>query len=54
MQELVQLVLQRSDGLSSETKQTFLSVAKSYYYAAHCAPTTLNSHITKVLFERVP
>lgn len=53
MQELVQCVLQRSDGPDNQTKQTFLSVVKSYYYAAHCTPTTLNSHITKVLFERV-
>ena len=54
MQELVQCVLQRSDGLCSVTKQTFLTIAKSYYYAAHCTPTTLSSHITKVLYQRVP
>ncbi|ONK76443.1 uncharacterized protein A4U43_C03F27940 [Asparagus officinalis] len=53
MQELVQCVLQNSDGSSNQSRQTFLSVAKSYYYAAHCPPKTLNNHITKVLFERV-
>ncbi|XP_038973217.1 ent-copalyl diphosphate synthase 1, chloroplastic-like [Phoenix dactylifera] len=53
MQELAQCVLQRSPSLSSQTKQTFLTVAKSFYYAAHCPSAALNHHISKVLFEPV-
>ncbi|KAH7665663.1 Ent-copalyl diphosphate synthase protein [Dioscorea alata] len=54
MQELVRLVLQKSsDGLEKKTKQTFLSVAKSFYYAAHCPPTTLSRHIAMVLFQKI-
>ncbi|KAK8614651.1 hypothetical protein V6N13_068448 [Hibiscus sabdariffa] len=49
MQELVQLVLQDS----SEFKQTFLTVARSFYYAPHCDLGTTISHIAKVLFEKV-
>ncbi|KAK8614654.1 hypothetical protein V6N13_068451 [Hibiscus sabdariffa] len=54
MQELVQLVLQNSsDNIDSEFKQTFLIVAWSFYYAAHCDMETTISHIAKVLFEKV-
>ncbi|KAK8635898.1 hypothetical protein V6N13_004611 [Hibiscus sabdariffa] len=54
MQELVQLVLQNpSDNIDSEFKQTFLTVARSFYYAAHCDMETTISHIAKVLFEKV-
>ncbi|KAJ4846430.1 (-)-kolavenyl diphosphate synthase tps28, chloroplastic [Turnera subulata] len=54
MQELVQLILQNSsDGTNSDIKQTFLAVAKSFYYAAFCDLDTINQHIAKVLFERV-
>ncbi|PKA53594.1 Ent-copalyl diphosphate synthase 2 [Apostasia shenzhenica] len=54
MQELVKCVLESSSkGLNRETKQTFLAIAKSYYYTAYCPIETLNNHISKVLFEPV-
>ncbi|KAJ4967921.1 hypothetical protein NE237_014622 [Protea cynaroides] len=53
MQELVQLVLRNSDGIDPDIKRPFLTVAKSFYYAAHCTPAIINHHITKVLFENV-
>ncbi|OAY75318.1 Ent-copalyl diphosphate synthase 1, chloroplastic [Ananas comosus] len=53
MQELVQCVLQSSNNLNNKTKQTFLSVVKSFYYLAHCPYATLNTHISKVIFDRV-
>ncbi|OMO77690.1 hypothetical protein CCACVL1_14882 [Corchorus capsularis] len=56
MKQLVQLVLESSssdDGISSEMKQTFLTVARSFYYAAHCDLDTITFHIAKVLFEKV-
>ncbi|KAI8522908.1 hypothetical protein RHMOL_Rhmol13G0033400 [Rhododendron molle] len=54
MQELVQLVVcASSDDIDSDIKQTFLAVAKSYYYAAYFVPATIDFHIAKVLLERV-
>nr|UTR36782.1 CPS6 [Tripterygium wilfordii] len=53
MRELVQLVLNSSDGMDSNIKQTFLTVTKSFYYTAFTHPGTVNYHIAKVLFERV-
>ncbi|KAL1539761.1 Gly-Xaa carboxypeptidase [Salvia divinorum] len=54
MQELVKLVVTKSsDGLDSEIKHNFFSVARSFYYVAYCNPGTINFHIGKVLFERV-
>ena len=54
MQELVQLVLQNtSDSINTKIKQTFLMVAKTFYYAAYCDSKTINFHIGKVLFETV-
>ncbi|XP_012473916.1 ent-copalyl diphosphate synthase 1 isoform X1 [Gossypium raimondii] len=54
MQELVQVVLENSsDDIDSRFKQTFLTVAQSFYYAAHCDLETIIFHIAKVLFEKV-
>ncbi|XP_050238848.1 ent-copalyl diphosphate synthase 1 [Mercurialis annua] len=55
MQELVQLTIKKSsdDGLDSHMKDTFLTVAKSFYYPAICDPGTVNYHIAKVLFDKV-
>ncbi|KAL5561684.1 hypothetical protein UlMin_031431 [Ulmus minor] len=55
MQELVQLVLQNhsADGMETKIKQTFLMVAKTFYYAAYCDSTTISYHVGKVLFETV-
>ncbi|KAM0051074.1 putative ent-copalyl diphosphate synthase [Helianthus debilis subsp. tardiflorus] len=54
MQELVQLVLCDSpDDLDTTSKQTFLMVAKTFYYRSLFDPETINQHIGKVLFENV-
>ncbi|KAM0027838.1 putative ent-copalyl diphosphate synthase [Helianthus debilis subsp. tardiflorus] len=54
MQELVRLVLRDSpDGLDQDLKQTFLTVAKTFYYKAYFDPKTINAHISKVLFDIV-
>ncbi|XP_068649228.1 ent-copalyl diphosphate synthase 1-like [Aristolochia californica] len=53
MQEIVEIVLQSSKGLDRDIKQTFLTVARSFYYSAHCPSDVFSLHIAKVLFERV-
>ncbi|KAK1321035.1 hypothetical protein QJS10_CPA03g00942 [Acorus calamus] len=53
MQELVQRVLDNSDDLNKDTKKTFLTIVKSFYYKAHCPSSTMDVHLSKVLFERV-
>ncbi|KAK4486230.1 hypothetical protein RD792_008900 [Penstemon davidsonii] len=53
MQRLVKLVLEESDGINRNTKQTFLQVAKTFYYVAHNDAEKIASHIDKVLFEPV-
>jgi len=53
MQELVQLVYEKSPGIDSNIKNTFLTVVKSYYYTAFCDSRTINFHIAKVLFDKV-
>ncbi|KAL4558767.1 hypothetical protein LXL04_036969 [Taraxacum kok-saghyz] len=54
MQELVQLVLSGSPcDLDHELKQTFLTVAKTFYYKAYCDPETIHVHISKVMFETI-
>jgi len=53
MQELAQCVYQTCDAISKVTKQTFLHVTKSYCYVAHASSETIDSHISKVIFEDV-
>nr|UNZ93479.1 isokolavenyl diphosphate synthase [Scutellaria baicalensis] len=54
MQELVKLVFGKtSEDLDSVTKQSFFSIARSYYYMAYCDPEVIESHIHKVIFEKV-
>ncbi|KAF7804749.1 ent-copalyl diphosphate synthase, chloroplastic [Senna tora] len=54
MQQLAQLVLQKSsNAVDSNIKNTFLTVAKTFYYAAFFDSTTINSHIAKVLFDKL-
>ncbi|XP_047051207.1 syn-copalyl diphosphate synthase, chloroplastic-like [Lolium rigidum] len=54
MRELVQCVLQSGGGTVSQlARQTFLHVVKSFYYVAHCSPETIDSHISRVIFEDV-
>ncbi|KAL8092691.1 ent-copalyl diphosphate synthase 1 isoform X2 [Apium graveolens] len=51
MQQLVKIVLCNSpNGLQPELKQTFYTVARTFYYTAYCNPITINAHISKVLF----
>nr|WCR39982.1 terpene synthase class II [Tectona grandis] len=52
MQALFKSVLEESS-IDRNIKQTFLSVAKTFYYGAHFAAETIDVHIFKVLFEPV-
>ncbi|KAJ1279657.1 hypothetical protein BS78_04G170900 [Paspalum vaginatum] len=53
MQRLTECVLQSCNSINRMTRQTFLHVAKSYYYVAHCSPETINSHISMVIYKDV-
>ncbi|PIN03009.1 Copal-8-ol diphosphate hydratase [Handroanthus impetiginosus] len=53
MQALVKLVLEESDGIDWNIKQTFLSVVKTFYYSAYNGDDIIDMHIYKVLFEPV-
>ncbi|RHN44311.1 Ent-copalyl diphosphate synthase [Medicago truncatula] len=54
MQELVELVFQKSpNDIDFNIKNTFFTVARSFYYAAFCDSKTINFHIAKVLFDKV-
>ncbi|KAL8053437.1 hypothetical protein ABFX02_05G070900 [Erythranthe guttata] len=54
MQALVKLVLEEN-GIDRSIKQTFLSVAKTFYYRAYYinAPEIIDFHISKVLFDPI-
>ena len=55
MQELAQYHLQRCDDTTnnSKTKQTFMDVVKTCYYAANCPQHMVDKHVSRVIFERV-
>ncbi|KAL7122331.1 hypothetical protein ACP275_01G039000 [Erythranthe tilingii] len=55
MQLLLKLVLHpnSSCNLSNDVKQTFFVVVRAFYYKAYFATEQINSHISKVLFEKV-
>jgi len=53
MKELVQCVYQSCDAISRATKQTFFNVTRSFCYVTHSSPETIDSHISKVIFEDV-
>nr|WJZ49118.1 syn-copalyl diphosphate [Scutellaria barbata] len=54
MQLLVQLVLEdSSSGISKDIKQTFLMVAKTFYYRAYFPTQQIESHMSKILFRQV-
>ncbi|KAM0857064.1 hypothetical protein ACQ4PT_048739 [Festuca glaucescens] len=53
MKELARCVLKGDSGINEPTRHTFLHVVKSFYYVAHCSPETVDSHISKVMFEDV-
>ncbi|KAK3154427.1 hypothetical protein QOZ80_2BG0190390 [Eleusine coracana subsp. coracana] len=53
MQELIQCVLQSCNSINKVTRLTFFHVVKSFYYVAHSSPETIDSHISKVIFEDV-
>nr|AHJ59323.1 copalyl diphosphate synthase 3 [Salvia miltiorrhiza f. alba] len=53
MQALAKLVLEEPSGLNRNIKQTFLCVAKTFYYSAYFDVETIELHIFKVLFEPI-
>ncbi|KAL1559678.1 Gly-Xaa carboxypeptidase [Salvia divinorum] len=54
MQELVKLIFTKTlEDLTSATKQSFFNIARSFYYTAYCPADTIDSHINKVLFEKI-
>ncbi|CAA3018360.1 Copal-8-ol diphosphate hydratase, partial [Olea europaea subsp. europaea] len=53
IQTLVELVICTSDAVNKTIKQSFLMVAKTFYYMAYFSEETVDVHISKVLFERV-
>nr|UZM18088.1 ent-copalyl diphosphate synthase [Gymnaconitum gymnandrum] len=53
MQELVQIVFQRDNGIEEQVKRAFFIIVKSFFYNAICSQETLDRHISEVLFKRV-
>lgn len=52
MQLLVQLVLQEGI-ISKAIKQTFLVVAKTFYYRAYFSAQQIENHVSLILFEQL-
>ncbi|XP_048567132.1 ent-copalyl diphosphate synthase AN1, chloroplastic-like [Triticum urartu] len=55
MQELARYHLQRCDDTTSnrKTKQTFMDVVKTCYYAANCPQHMVDKHVSRVIFEPI-
>ncbi|RCV44154.1 hypothetical protein SETIT_9G351400v2 [Setaria italica] len=54
MQEFAQCILRSGEKtINSKTRQTFLTIVKSCYYATHCPPHMMDRHISRVMFEPV-
>ncbi|CAA3018453.1 Copal-8-ol diphosphate hydratase [Olea europaea subsp. europaea] len=53
MQTLVELVICKFNAVNKTVKQSFLMVAKTFYYMAYFSEETVDVHISKVLLERV-
>ncbi|KAL1559746.1 Gly-Xaa carboxypeptidase [Salvia divinorum] len=53
MEALTKLVLVEPSFLHKNIKQTFLWIAKTFYYVAYFDDEAIHLHIYKVLFERI-
>lgn len=53
MREIMYCVLKNGSVFHRNSKNTFLTVTKTFYYVAHCPPATMETHISRVLFRKL-